>query len=493
MQQFKLSNPLSFQKSAGTATLEEHTPVFTEPGAGIGTPSRLASPQSEGNVQEIHPAVITPFIPGSEYNHDIYLPYLGVALDQAQKRKPSTQAAATNTSVSEATQTAPITTTPQPSKTNTPMLTPTSTRTHVNLELSYLLNGDVWLMELPSGTPHPFTSRGDVQSYAWTADGARLAIYNGSVICFFNQNGLQIGSCLDLGLTESQRNTNLQIVWSPDAKMLVVWNPDNRFGGGEDTVGWIIISLEHPNDTIRIQDPVDFGFTIHQNTTPGGITGMPLFLPNGKLLGTFSHTTICGSGSCRFLLQEYDLTNNKIIPFNNNVLDGWSEGQYIELSGDRKWIANFSVFHIGCELYNSQFDEFNLETSERRAYQLRQESISDISLSPDGQSAAIARTAGCSSQNSDPWAQTCGLSSNFDVYPIQSWDLAANQRNDLSPGLSPNWSHDGTWIAFRSCLTYSDQNTWQPDGAAAPSIFITNPNGSIIKLISKGSMPTWRP
>jgi hypothetical protein len=357
-------------------------------------------------------------------------------------------------------------------------------------QLAFLKAGDLWLLDWPGGSPRQLTQLGNLKSFTWSSNGLRLAAFDGRNLCVFEADGSQLQACLDLQLDERQSAIERQLIWSPDQRTIVVWNPVNPYDEG--AIGWLIVPLDGSGQDLRIEDPVDWGASLAPNNEPGGITGQPVFLADGSLVGALTHRVLCGSGGCHYQLFQFDINQRSFSAYPNNPQDGWSEGPWLELSKDRQTLGNLGVFFAGCESYVSFVDFFELASQARQTFNLDQESVSSIALAPDKLRAVIARSEGCAEESQIEWAQACGLSQGLDVYAMQYWDLVANQRYDLLPGVTPNWSADGGWIAFRSCLTESD-GEWTPNGSAPPAIYIIDQTGGGTVLISEGSSPQWKP
>lgn len=358
-------------------------------------------------------------------------------------------------------------------------------------ELAYLHDGNLFLVEIPTGSPRQLTSENDLLTYAWSPDGNQIAVYNGNQLCFIQRDGSSAAECLDLALDEVQSKIRRQIVWSPDQKTIVLWNSVTPWDEG--AIGWMIINLDQPSDPILISDPVDWGLEIISDNEPGGITGQPIFLQDGSLLGTITHRLMCGSGGCHYQLFEFDLVNKSFSAYPNKPEEGFSEGQHLVLSKNGNTLVNFGAFITGCEEYFSFVDLFHLDSQTREIFNLNQEALSGITLSPDLEYSVISRTSSCSDPNQTTWASTCGLASGLDIYPMQVWELSTNQRTDLLPGVDPTWSPNGYWLAFSSCLTQNENGVWTTNPQSGPEVFVRSfVDGSVIK-IGPGSQPSWRP
>jgi hypothetical protein len=359
-------------------------------------------------------------------------------------------------------------------------------------ELAYLNNGNLTLVEVPAGSPRQLTTDNDLLSFAWSPDGNLMATFNGTSLCFIQPDGASAGACLDLKLDENQSKIKRQILWSPDKKSIVLWNSTNPWD--EEAIGWVIVSLETPDaDPILIQDPVDWGVELTPENDSGGITGQPIFLPNGALLGSLTHRWLCGSSGCHYQLFQFDLVNRDFSAFPNQPQEGFSEGQNLVLSQDGNTLTNFGTFMSSCDDYFTFVDLFHLDTQTREIFNLDQEAIASLTLSPDNRFAVIARTAGCSDANQETWASTCGLSTGMDIYPMQIWDLTKNERSDLLPGANPGWSSDGSWLAFNSCLAQDESGNWEASAQGILEIFVRSfVDGSVIQL-GPGAQPSWRP
>lgn len=361
----------------------------------------------------------------------------------------------------------------------------------VGEQLAFLNEGDVWLYDGPGTQPYPLTLAGDILSFAWAPDGSRVATFNGTSLCFTQRDGSVRTACLPLGLDEAQAKIERQILLSPDQRWVVLWNPVNPWDEG--AIGWLVLSLDGSEAMYRIEDPVDWGATLAPNNEPGGIAGQPVFLPDGRLLGSLTHRYLNSPEGPHYQLYEFDLANRSFIPFPAQTSTGFSEGLHLALTPDGRQLANYGAFLASCEAYYTAADLYDLQSGERQIFRLEQEAAAGLSFAPDGQQAVLSRVAGCNPAEQTAWNATCGLASGPEVYPLQTWNLAADRRSDLPPGLAPAWSPDGQWIAFQSCLAQSASGGWAPDGQSKTSIFVVSPDNQNLTLIATGRQPQWRP
>lgn len=358
--------------------------------------------------------------------------------------------------------------------------------------LAFLKNGDLWLVELPNLEPRRLTSSSDLSTFAWSPDGSRIATFNGHSLCFVNSKEAIANECLGLDLTDEQAPVPRGIVWSPDQQTIVLWNLANPWD--DQALGWLVVPLDSPQDTVRIADPGEFGYTPDGDPLPGGFTGQPAFLANGTLIGTLTHRSNCGSGGCRYQLYSFDRLERKFTPYPNNPDQGWSEGQNLVLSADRGLVANFGTFISECESFITFADTFEISSGKRNAYNLELEAITSFDFSPDARRAVISRVSGCPAPAEQvTWDRSCGLSQGFDTFPLQVWDLENGSRSDLYPGNSPDWAPDHNHIAFRSCLAESQSGTYEPSAAGPPSIFVLDLDSNQLLQIGEGLYPSWSP
>lgn len=358
-------------------------------------------------------------------------------------------------------------------------------------QLAFLRNSDIWLLDSPDGEPYQLTIAGDILSFAWSPDGRRLAAFNGRSLCFFHGDGSVRTACLELGLNEEQAQIVRRMVWSPDQRWIVLWNPTNP--QDEGAIGWLAVALDTTSAMWRIQDPVDWGAALAPDNDPGGFTGEPIFLPDGALIGTISHRYLCGSGGCRYQLYSFNLADltPTFSPYPNRPEDGWSEGRGLLLSADRTVLTNYGVVMTSCDIYHTYVDRFNLSNSDRRPFVLENQAVSQIANHPEG-FFTIARSVMCITDEVEVWSRSCGLSSGFEVLSMANWDPDANNSTDLVPGVEPSWSPNGEQMTFQSCLRKNDVGTWEPDGSVPPSVYLMNPDNEI-RSLGEGSQPAWKP
>ncbi|OGO30414.1 MAG: hypothetical protein A2Z16_00065 [Chloroflexi bacterium RBG_16_54_18] len=358
--------------------------------------------------------------------------------------------------------------------------------------LAFLKNGDLWLVELPQLEPRRLTSSSDLQTFAWSPDASRIATFNGRSLCYVDLAGEQTSECLGLGLTEEQSIIPRGIVWSPDQKTIVLWNLANPWD--DQALGWLVVHLDAPQDVLRIADPLEYGYMLEKEQVPGGFTGQPLFLKDGTLVGTLSHREECGSGGCRYQLYTFDPAQRKFSPYPNNPEEGWSEGQNLVLSPDGGLLANFGTFFSECDSYITFADTFDLNSGQRKAFNLELEAITSLDFSQEATQAVIARVSGCASPpEQSTWDRSCGLSQGFDTFPLQVWDLENGGREDYFPGVSPDWSSGKDLIAFRSCLAESASGIYEPTSTGPPSIYVLVLATGDLLQIGEGLNPAWSP
>ncbi len=268
-------------------------------------------------------------------------------------------------------------------------------------------------------------------------------------------------ACLELGLDDIQASVTRNIVWSPDQSRVVLWNPFNPWDEG--AIGWLIVGLDTANEMYRIQDPVDWGASLAPNNEAGGFTGQAVFLPDGRLVGTLTHRYLCSDeGGCHYQLYEFNFETKSLTPYPNNPQEGWSEGQRLVLSDDGRILTNYGVFFFGCDSYVTFADSFDLTSQAHASHNLEGQAMLDLAFSPDMKTGVFARTSGCVSETEIAWSQACGLYPGFEIYAMQRWDPAAETFSDLPAGIAPDWSPDGQWIAFASCLAKDDPAPGRP-------------------------------
>jgi hypothetical protein len=357
-------------------------------------------------------------------------------------------------------------------------------------QLAFLNDQDVWLLDQPTGKPYPLTVAGDILSYAWSPDGQRLVTYNGHSLCFFHSDGSVHTACLELGLDDFQAQIPRNIIWSPDQRWIVLWNSVNPWDEG--AIGWLIVNLDTTNDMYRIQDPTDWGASLAPDNKKGGFTGEAVFLPDGKLVGTLSHSDLCSEGGCHYQLYQFDFETKKLAPYPNKPEEGWSEGMRLALSDDGRTLTNYGVFFFGCDSYVTFADSFDLASQARVTYNLENQAMLDLGISPDGKAAVFSRTAGCQDKDKIAWNEACGLFPGFEIYAMQYWEISGDKFRDLPPGINPDWSPDNTSVAFNSCLVRDADGQWKADADTLATIYIIDLQNAVT-AISTGSKPSWRP
>lgn len=356
--------------------------------------------------------------------------------------------------------------------------------------LAYLFEGNLWVLDAPQAEPRPLTRSAGARTFVWAPDGTRLAFYTGRLLCFTALADGEITGCIDLGLNDYQASIDRQLAWSPDQRYLVLWNATNPWDEG--ALGWVIINLDSPQQTWVIEDPVDWGASLSPNNDPGGITGQPIFLPDGSLLGALSHRWLCSAGGCHYYLYQFNFATGSFQPYPNKPEEGWSEGQRLLLSTSGRLLLNFASFGESCQDTVSFVDLFDLGSTGRQAFSLSGERLLGAALDPSASQLILARQNICS-PSTNSWASSCGLAEGLDLLPMQSWNLASGERRDFLPGLEPTWSPDGAWVAFRSCLTAGEQGGLVPSGTIAPAIYLWNLASGAVVQVGPGEAPAWKP
>jgi hypothetical protein len=357
--------------------------------------------------------------------------------------------------------------------------------------LAFLKDGDIWIVDKPGSEPYPLTVAGDIIGFTWAPNGERLAAFNGHTLCFFQRDGSVRTACLDLGLNEEQAAIERRLILSPDQRWIVLWNPENPQETG--TIGWMIVALDTSNIMYRIQDPIDWGAELTKDKSPGGFTGVPIFLPDGRLIGTLSHREFCESVNCRYQLFEFVLQDHTFVPFTNTSENHLGEGPGIELSKDGRFLINFGTFYSDCSDYIASIEVLNLENEIANMYEFENTAVIGLTFDPDMQQAILARSSGCINPDLKTWSTICGLATGIEILPMQLWKPEENSHSDLLPGISPTWSPDGEWIAFESCLVKDETGEWQTSELAPPVVYLTNPGNTEIIEIQSGAQPQWQP
>lgn len=357
--------------------------------------------------------------------------------------------------------------------------------------LAFLKDGDIWLLDEPTGQPYPLTITGDITSFAWSPGGERLAAFNGKALCFIHRDGSVRTACLDLGLNDDQAKIVRPMVLSPDQRWIVFWNASNPEEAG--TIGWLIVALDTSNIVYRIQDPIDWDADLLPENEPGGFTGQPIFLADGSLIGTLSHRSLCNNYGCQYQLHKFDFDTRTFLPYPVVRTEDSSRGKYLALSSDSSTLASFGVLISRCDDYYTRINLINIYAETYQTYDLESEALSGISPFNDLSRIVISRASACSPANQQTWAVTCGLSEGAEIQAMQVWTLDSNERKELLPGLMPTISPDNEWLAFRSCLKKEDSGNWIPDEGATPEIFLLNLLTSETIRVDRGTTPQWRP
>lgn len=357
--------------------------------------------------------------------------------------------------------------------------------------MAFLKEGDIWLVDEPGGSSYPLTVAGDILSFTWASNGERLAAFNGHTLCFYHRDGSVRTACLDLGLDDTQAKIERRLVLSPDQRWIVLWNPVNP--QDEAAIGWMIVALDSSNIMYRISDPVEWGAALTPEGEAGGFTGMPIFLPDGRLIGTLAHRSMCAASGCHYQLFQFDLESRVFIAFDNSPSEGFSEGQGLQISQDGRILSNFGTFYNDCESFVTFVDLYTLVDGQREVFNLDQVAVAQLAFAPDVKTAMIASTSACSSPDTSTWADTCGLIDSFEVKPLQSWNIDTGERKDLLPGLGPIFSPDGKWLVFSSCLSQIEPGKWEPSETAKAGLYLLNLDQQQVLEIGEGVLPEWQP
>lgn len=364
------------------------------------------------------------------------------------------------------------------------------------LQLGFLQQGDVWLAEFSAGTFTPtlrqITQNGRLVSFVWSVDGEKLAAFDGRRVCFWNMNDNPPAPCVDLGLDDTQAAVSRKLAWSPDEKTMVIWNSTSA--AGEGVIGWIVLALDGSEKALMIEDPIDWGASLAPENEPGGFTGQPVFLPDGRLIGSLSHRYLCTSGGCQYRLYQFDLAAEGFEPYPIGSDDLALDGEGLDLSPDHSQLINLGVLQQSCNSYASYVTLAEINGRSLQQFSFPQESFFGLTLAPDATKAYIARGAVCNPVESSNWAVDCGLTDGVDIFSMQAWDLQSDTRSDILPGIEPAWSPSENLLAFRSCLSPSS-GQWSINSQGPASIYIMPAGNDLtkIQLVSGGSSLAWRP
>ncbi len=360
--------------------------------------------------------------------------------------------------------------------------------------LAYLKSGDIWMVDEPGSEPYPLTVAGDILSFAWAPSAERLVAFNGRTLCFFHRDGSVRTACLEIGLSDEQAQVERRLVLSPDQRWVVLWNPASP--PPADEIGWIIVALDSTNTMYRIQDPVDWGAQITDPVEQGGFTGKPVFLPDSRLIGALSHRSLCTAEGCAYKLYEFDLQNRQFTPFNQPLESQSllvSDGAALDLTTDGRMLIEFGAVFESCESYSTRVNVTDLEAATVTNHVLDDENLIGMDFQPGSDQAVLARSKGCRDPELPAWAVQCRLTSDQEVLPMQIWNPETQQRDDLIPGIAPAWAPNGDWIVFESCLSQGETGAWQPDGSAAPALFLFSSSDQTITTIDQGALSQWQP
>ena len=357
--------------------------------------------------------------------------------------------------------------------------------------LAFLKNGDIWLLDEPGSEPYPLTIAGDILGFTWTPDGERLIAYNGTSLCFYQRDGSIRTACLELGLNEEQSSIERRLVISPDQRWVVLWNPGIPQEPG--SIGWMVVALDTSNIMYRIEDPVDWGATFGDTIVPGGFTGQPVFLSDGRLLGTLSHPTLCSGDECNYLLFEFDLIDHQFVALKPGASSEFSFGAGVTLAGDGLTLVNLKSSIQDCEVFTTSVILVHFGPESVVEHPMDGLLIPDISFDRNQNLAVFSNTSACSPTNPVVWQKACGLEADSQVFPIRIWDLTASTQKELFPGLKPEFSPDEKWVAFLSCLTLDDLGEWKPGEASPPNIYLYQIEEEKLLQITDGAVFEWRP
>jgi hypothetical protein len=353
-------------------------------------------------------------------------------------------------------------------------------------QLAYLRDGDIWLYDFATNSESSTTDGGNILAYVWSPDGARMATYDGQQLCFVAlavQEQRQ--PCRELGTVERDFGRNAQIIWSPDEQFILVMHSE-----------WWLVDLMQKDAVYHIVEPMDWGMVWPDGDEDGGFS-MPaaaVFLDDGSLLGSVAHSFFCGSGGCWHHLAAFDPVTQRFGPSNLSNLENGGGGE-VGISANGRILVNYGTSHVGCAFYNTYVTFVDLERESSHEFYFEQEAFYDLSLSADGRLALIAQGEGCGAADRDIWSIDCGLSDAFEIYSLQLWTWAEEERLDLPPGLEPAWSGSDRSIAFSSCLAQTPSGNWEPIAAGPPWVYALHftDDDFTVEPIAVGQAPAWRP
>ena len=353
-------------------------------------------------------------------------------------------------------------------------------------QLAYLRDGDIRLYDYATNSESAITDVGSIVAYTWSPDGSRMATYDGQQLCFVNLaiQG-QPQPCRELGAAERDLGGNAEIIWSPDEQFILVRQSE-----------WWLVDLAQTDAVYHIAEPMDWGMVWPDGNEDGGFS-MPaaaVFLEDGSLLGSVAHSFFCGSGGCQHRLATFDPVTQRFGPTSLSNLEAGGGGE-IGISANGRVLVNYGTSHVGCAFYNTYVTFVDLEQESSHEFFFEQEAFYALSLSADGRLALIARGEGCGAADRDIWSIRCGLSDAFEIYALQLWAWAEEERLDLPPGLEPAWAGSGRSLAFRSCLAQAPSGNWEPMAAGPPWVYVLHftDDDFIVEPIAIGQAPAWRP
>jgi hypothetical protein len=343
---------------------------------------------------------------------------------------------------------------------------------------------------------HPITITHDLSliNYAWSPDGNYIAAIDTDSIRFFGLG--QNIPLIDprphsLGMILQPAGSIPALMWTPDGTHLIVWNVWSALRA--EGPGWYMINFH------------DRTFTFEYNL--GRIEKM-MVLPDGSLAGAMSE--YCGEAKCERGLFLYDTATHKkailslddlsqqagLGALNVEVMQRGTPADSTAEALQQALVSDSA--HIECGHASGSPDSLLMGSALSDT-----QGASDIpfmfSLSPVTRRVLINRNIACSNPFPASWTTSCWPAGKPENFNLKLWDGLVQDDSKLInldiPGVFTDWSNDGQFIAFQSCLTATPFRKIGATFEKPPWIFVMANTGDpdSVLPISEGYFPSWKP
>jgi hypothetical protein len=281
-------------------------------------------------------------------------------------------------------------------------------------------------------------------------------------------------------------------MWTPDGRHLIIWNVENP--ALRESPGWYIISV-HEKPAYSYEDYL-------------GRIEKIMVLPDGSMAGALSGW--CGENACENGLFLYDTNNHTFSMFSLDDLSQQAGLGVLNVEVMQRGAPAASAAdaiqqalapgpaHIECGHASASPDSLFMGSGDSDPQEASGLPFM-FSLTPATNRILISRSIACSNPIPADWTNTCWPAGRPGDFELKVWDGSSNGNSQLIltgiPGVFTDWSPDGQFIAFQSCLTATPFRKIGATIEKPPWIFVMANTGDpdSVLPISEGYFPSWKP